>query len=225
MTFPGGFGQDSLNRPAVMQSAGDDTFAPSESIRPLLHIHGFTVECQQSVVAPVVGLLFGGCPSAVIRRVVAVVVDAIKPSARRRITHVGIESCERFAPSVADADATRTVANEGRVFFAVAAAQHAAPCAVFAWFCSFAQVVASRSSRSLALRACQAAAGLRSSALQVVRRSYLFTAAVARTFPQRLSSFRCFGITRNNQLSKPRTGQINVSHITGLRLCVPSITT
>lgn len=225
MTFSWFIGQDSLNRPAVMQPAGDDAFTPPEPIRPLLNVHGFTTKCQQPVVAPVVGLLLGGCPSAVLRRVVAVVVDAVKPSARRRITHVGMELGKGFTPAITDPDSASTIANEGRVFFAVAAAKHPTPCAVLAWLCRFAQAVAPSQRSSLALCLRQTATGLRSSAFQIVRSGYLFAAAVARAFPQRLPAIRCTSVTRNNQLSKPRSSQVNVSHSIGPRLCVPLIIT
>lgn len=225
MTLSWLLSQRSLDRPPVVKAAGDDALVPTKVVAPLLDVHSLSVECQKSVVAPVIGLLFSGCPPTVLWRVIALVVDAVKPSTSGGVTHVGIKVGEGCTPAIAHSDTACTVADKGRVFFVITAAQHSRPCAVFAWLRRFAQVVTSCSRSSLALRLRQAAAGLCSSALQVVRSGYLFTTAVARTFPQRLPAFRCSGVARSNQLSKPHPSQISVSHSIGIRSCVPLIIT
>lgn len=77
-------------------------------------------------------LLLAGRPSAVIRGVISVTVDAVnRMQFRRLLSHVGKKVLKTVAPSVANLNATRSVKSVGDVFLVGAASNHAHPRMIF----------------------------------------------------------------------------------------------
>lgn len=81
---------------------------------------------------PIVGLLFRCGPSAILRRVVAVVVDSIQRSVGWTRAHVAIEGFERSAPAGANRDSSASVGLELMKVRVLAALDHAFPTVILA---------------------------------------------------------------------------------------------
>ena len=75
---------------------------------------------------PIVCLLFGCGPSAILRLVVAVVVDAVDRQPRLAVTHIGKEIC-KYVPPIADGYPASSVIHEPPAGWAVATLKHAMP--------------------------------------------------------------------------------------------------
>lgn len=82
--------------------------------------------------APVVGLLSMGGPSAIVGRISGVVVDAIQCASLRAWSHVGKEVLESL-PALTNGDTAAPILGIGRVGWIQTAATHLDPCAVFGW--------------------------------------------------------------------------------------------
>jgi len=125
--------QGALNRPA---HSGDSLmqcgFPDAESVGPFLHRHSHAAEFDHSIGAPVISLLARGGPSAIIRRVWTVYVDAVEGCPGRSRPDVSIEPHEVVAPFVADDDTAPAIQSKLRRSLVVAARLCAEPRHVFA---------------------------------------------------------------------------------------------
>lgn len=82
--------------------------------------------------ASVLCLLKVARPSAIVRRIGTVVIDALKCESRcRPLAHVGDEVCERMPPSIADSDSATAIAMERLRRWIDAALNHGLPSVVF----------------------------------------------------------------------------------------------
>src|SRR5690348_4544857 len=79
--------------------------------------------------ASIVGLLLRRGPSAILWRIVPVIVDAVDASTWRSHAHVTDKVLEHH-PAVAHADAAPSVVLERWMFFVIAALLHLLPCAI-----------------------------------------------------------------------------------------------
>lgn len=145
-------GQGFVNCPTLRQSRNDrstrDTCAPG----PILDAHGLAIHGEKARFARVQNLLSARSPSAVVRRIRAVVVDAVDRMVLRwPRTHVGKKVSERVAPTFADENASASVVGIGDVVPVVAASVHGHPRQMFRRVC---QTVRSRgANKSLAPKA------------------------------------------------------------------------
>jgi hypothetical protein len=125
-------------------------------------------------------------PSAILRRVIAVVVDAIQRSACWALAHVQQEVLERVEPSVANADAPASVVSVLWARLQVAANLHARPRTV-RFGVAPNSAMPMRRVRCLGAIKGEASAALSLSVLKVLRRNDLFCPAIAATQPVRAS--------------------------------------
>jgi hypothetical protein len=79
------------------------------------------------VLVTVCGLLFPSGPTAVVRLVVAVIVNALKRFTDRAFSHVGNEVCKRFGPSIADLYTSAAVSMKVRRLLVSASHLHCHP--------------------------------------------------------------------------------------------------
>ncbi len=110
--------QRTFDRPAKPHALQQGVRFHSPNVRPLGKTSRRPLECQQVVFPTVSALLGACCPAAILRAVVAIVVDAINRMLRGGASpHVQEKHCEVF-PSIADSDAASTVVHvlgRGRV--------------------------------------------------------------------------------------------------------------
>lgn len=100
--------------------------------RPRLHAHGFAVERDAPCFRGVLALFDHRRPSAIARRVAALIVDPFHGVlSRRPWPHVGQKSLERLAPFCTDRDTTPPVAGVKITGLVFAAPDHALPDSVF----------------------------------------------------------------------------------------------
>lgn len=123
---PQRFRKSSLQRPLHVDYprtqclVWDACFSTPSSYRLL-----FPIPFNHSITPLIVGLLIESGPSAVARRVGAIVVNAIDfMLGRRSRPHVGIESNERFAPSRTDANPSGSIPPMSSVSGRMASANH-----------------------------------------------------------------------------------------------------
>jgi len=100
-----------LDRPAMFKSQSDQVSIRPKVARPLSNSFSDSIECQPSIVTPIIGILFRCDPAAIIRRIWAIVVNAIKLGTWWFGSHVGVEIDKGLCPSFADCDASRTVSS------------------------------------------------------------------------------------------------------------------
>lgn len=225
MTLAWGFSKGALNRPAVVKAAGDDAFMPPKPLGPLLYIQRDAVQRQKAIASTVVCLFFGTRPSAVVRGIIFVVVDTLKPSALWRVLHIGEKGRKGISPFSADANPPRAVSGERRVLFAVASALHSIPGPVFFRLCRLAQSMCLRLRRVSPLRKRHAPARSRVAAPKIAGLRNLFATAIAKTLPCRQPLFVRPGIALHNQFAKSMTAQINTLHNIAFRICDALIVT
>lgn len=135
MTIPSanGFGKRSINGPlafieALVQRAGIHT----RSACPLTNRHGSVVVRDVTTVGAVIALFSNGRPSAIVRRVIAVVVNAVDGMFRGWArSHVLIEGIKGIAPTLTNLNAPAAIARVSIYCRIVAAIQHRIPRRVF----------------------------------------------------------------------------------------------
>lgn len=156
---------------------------------------------------PCVSRLLSKCgPTAIVRRVWAIVVDAVNGVLRRRLrSHVGQESLEGVAPTVTDSDATPAIVLKSRRVRIQATSFHGFPCSMFWSACQAVNLVGFGCTLLLV-----AAAACVFTNAQVVTLSDRRIAAVAGTQPPQLvsASTKAFN---DNESSEPFSGEINKS--------------
>ncbi len=124
-----------LKRPAASQPQFQCARLNAETGLPLRDRHAPAVELYKDVLALVVVLLKACRPTAIVRFIVPVIVDAVDAVLRRRArTHVGIEICE-VVPSLTDLDPAPAIVGELVIGGVDAALADATPDAPFGGFC------------------------------------------------------------------------------------------
>lgn len=98
---------------------------------PLSDVHGSSIKGDMPVVSLVIGLLSITRPSAVIRRIWAVVVDALNGKAVWAWPHISQEVFKRLLPAVTNRNTASSVSGIGRRFWVSATFDHAAPTLIF----------------------------------------------------------------------------------------------
>lgn len=101
--LPNGTGQCLIDtQPVDEQARPDKVFAQTEFVAPFLHRLASSLVFKYHIAAAVILLLLREYPTAILRGVVAVAVDAVKlVFTRRGLTHVFKEQPERRKPAVA----------------------------------------------------------------------------------------------------------------------------
>lgn len=98
----------------------------TQFIAPLLHCLSFAAPRKKTVVASIISLFFSRGPSTIIRRVVAIIVYAVKRTSFWRRSHIGVEILEGL-PSFAYADSSSSVSGKTRVIAVLATNPHRYP--------------------------------------------------------------------------------------------------
>ncbi len=125
--------ESSFDRPATSEPHFQDVLMDSEFVCPCSDTHELPVEGEQFCSIGVSHLLLSRRPAAVARLVVPVVVDPVDLMFLRRTwPHVGKEVLERVHPTVANRDATATVAAPSFVIRVFASTFKASPDGIFA---------------------------------------------------------------------------------------------
>jgi len=75
---------------------------------PLIMIQCHAIQCKPAVSMPIVCLLLGSCPHAVIFRVWAIIVKALNRCSRRTISHISAERC-KILPFIADINSATAI--------------------------------------------------------------------------------------------------------------------
>lgn len=121
-------GDGFFDGPIPEKSSTQRLNAKIDAPRPFSQDEGLAVQRQADVVATVTHLFFFGCPSAILRRIRAIVIDAINrvPHGWAR-SHVFAERGEAVAPTVAHHNAATTVVAIDCRGGNVAARPHASP--------------------------------------------------------------------------------------------------
>ena len=149
----------------------------------------------------IIRLLKDGCPAAILRRVVAIVVAAINGVLRRGPgTHVRKESLKGLRPAFANHDPSSTVMFPAGVMRVPATVFHLLPAAILH---SFVSAVLSHCSQP------QAATARGVSRPQINPRYGGCLAAIAATFPERISSGVTPCPTENQQHAYAFVGHVN----------------
>ena len=113
---------------ATVETRGESRIVYSKGIGPLRERAGSILICDSFVDTRIVGLLFGGSPSTILRGIRTIVINTVNGMARRwPWSHISIESCEIIAPLLAHDNATSTIVMIFAMIRVVAACFHADP--------------------------------------------------------------------------------------------------
>ena len=156
--------------------------------------------------APVVGLFLSRGPSAVPRRIRAVIVDAVNGHASRRLTHV-LQERLKGQPPITNPNATAAVSVKGGISLIQAPPLESAPYVVGASVSHAVRRVCPASDNFIL----EASAGSRNPASQVRGLGNRNRPALAQTFPRRPASLR--GATDGRQTAKFDPAQIETLHV------------
>lgn len=103
---------------------------------PLSKRLSFAAKGEQWHAALIVALLLRCSPFAIIRFVIAFIVDALKGVCAGRLApHVGVEILKRFKPTVANCNPATSVPKVGFIFQVITSLLHTNPASVFTAFC------------------------------------------------------------------------------------------
>ena len=182
MTTTGRLSQGAFDRPAkLLDPTGDQLVAHACSTRGLFHRHSLASHCDVSAVTRIAQLLKDGFPSAVGRRVWAVIVDtAERVLWRRTRPHIKQKPREIVAPFFAHVDPSGSVVAVGRVARVVTAPLRASPRIVL-W--SVGKPMSSQVSAGVLTR--ETAATLRNAAHRVLRKAHGIVSAITPKSPHR----------------------------------------
>jgi hypothetical protein len=192
----------SLIAPAASNARRDGALRNAHFTRPLRNGHCGAANRDAVIVSPVVGLLDGGSPAAVTRRIVGAGDTAIQRGSDRARAHVGDKCLERVAPAFADGDSGAAVPLEivpGRV---VTARDHVFPRLALTVKPCAAVVVALSLCRRFPLFDSKAPAGARRSLVQVGGLRNLLAAAVAAAEPLRAALRGVFGARNRRKFAE-----------------------
>lgn len=177
-----------------------------------------TSEMEAIKTLPLIGGLFlHGCPSAIIRRVGTVVVDALKRMFRRGFwSHIGEEVSEGVSPTVADVDTSRAIVAVKLTGFDVTTVITAVPRYIFRRATS-----AMRDESNLGLVKHETAAAFRVPILQRISSYWKQFAALTTAHPSKMFAL-VIVIIQRGQSSEPLTGQVfrfrpSLAHLTILQ--------
>ena len=118
------FGQYTTSIPTGANAVSNCVGMNAELACPLRDSHGFTIERQHMVNTCVVALFGNSRPSTVLRRVWAIVVNAVKRMPLWTHAHVIEEILKRFTPAVANFNASVAVILEAYIVWVVTSAEH-----------------------------------------------------------------------------------------------------
>src|SRR3990167_8619791 len=186
---PNWHGQGLIWCPAVPQAVGQCLTLDTDYFSPLRDRVRLPLEGDAMAAARVVALMLLSGPAAILGRVRAVIVDAIKGMPRRRsAADVTQERCKGRAPLSADVNPSRAVQMEVPIVRILAATDDVRPGHIFRRLVAAPSVAVAmlRGSGAFAL---QAAATLRHAGFQVRRHHGLCSAAFTDAFPM------CFAMT------------------------------
>lgn len=192
----------SLIVPAASNARGDGALRDSGLARPLGNSHRGAANRDAVIVSPVVGLLDGGSPSAVTRRIVGAGGTAIQRGASRSSAHVGHECLERVAPALADGNSTASVPLEIAPARIVAARQHVFPRLAFTVKLGPAVLMALGLRRHFPLFDAETPAGASRSLVEISGLRNFLAAAIATTKPLRAALRGVFGARNRRKFAE-----------------------
>ena len=121
-----------LGAPSVGDSVRDSVGGDAALLAPFRNCQGPAVECHSAISSPVHALLPARRPSAILRRVRAVIVDPVETMLRRRTrAHVAIKRGEPLPPFLAHPNPARPVIREASRVRVMAAIPRRLPRPVF----------------------------------------------------------------------------------------------
>ena len=208
----------SLFIPSAKQSLVDQIAVSAKFIAPLLDGLSLSVHCDEPIGSRVVRLLFARRPAAVLRRVIAVNVDADDCATGRSAPHVVSKRAEGLAPSVADFDSAPAISGIAVVGRVATATQHVLPGFIFSRPISAVVRMALHLRRRFSLLLRKTPARLRAAALHFRGYGDLFAAAVTSVAPQRLLSGVCSSAFNSDETPKSLSGNVGfATHASLLR--------
>lgn len=178
---PWGLGQRALQGPRA-KAVVHRRLRDAESLCPCRGRQRLTSEVNQACRRAIVVLLLPRRPSAILGRIVGVVVDPIEREPGSRISHVGVERA-RIAPPLAHANSASAVPMKAKTVRVVAAADHSDPSLIPACAAVDGSAVL-RHSHPRALPA-KTPTGSNESGGKVLVRDHSFGTALARATPPR----------------------------------------
>lgn len=119
-----GFGQYATSIPTETNAVSNCVGMNTELACPLRDSHGFTIERQYMVDTCVVALFGNSRPSTILRRVWAIVVNAVERMPLWTHAHVIEKILKRFTPAVANFNASVAVILEAYIVRVVTSAEH-----------------------------------------------------------------------------------------------------
>lgn len=190
--------QHALQRPPEFLASPKCGLRYAKTGRPFDGWQGQPVVSQKSGTASIARLLDGCRPSTILRRVVAIGIDAVQAVIRWARSHIAQECGERFQPRVTHSDPASAVAREAVVVRIVATCLRVSPRAIFLALRSAMRTRASRCDFSTPTTATDDVSANKRSA-----RHDGFFAAFALTAPMRVV---CAGVWCTFKNSQPTDG-------------------
>ncbi len=197
------FRQHSINRPSVAQSAADGPLRYIKPFCPFGYRQRFAAEGKAMVLSGICVLLGDCCPSAIFRRVRAIVIDTIKRAPCWTFAHISDEVGEGFAPSLADDNTARPIPLVRFIARGIASRNHLGV--------SIPQVMGRVSMRGIVLSCriwTQAPATLGSTSCELCAFDLALIAAIAEAIPDRTATTINMGERDGEQTAKPLTGNV-----------------
>ena len=125
-------GQCLFESPSPAKPATQCRIVDANPTSPRANAHGFTVERDSLGTTSVLSLFHYSCPPTVLRFVVAVIVNSVNRIVETwLLSHVSQKVCKRLQPSLANCDASSTIAVIVRGARIVATSLHFLPSVVF----------------------------------------------------------------------------------------------
>ena len=195
------------NRQPGCDAVGDGFLAAMQFSRPSGNTQRHAAVCYSVRAGSVLSLFFHGSPTAIGRRVVAIIIDSLKRMSRRgALSHVGQETRERFSPCQADPDAATAISCVIRPIRVLAARDHVFPDAIFG------QVAQAVRPRGFAARVViETTTALRVSGSESARGNFIRTTAIASAAPIRLG-VSLVSFVDYDQSTESLAGQIVALH-------------
>lgn len=188
--------------PAASNARCDGALGNTYLARPLRDGHCGAANRDAVIASPVVGLLDGGSPAAVTRRIVGAGNTAIQRGSDRARAHVGDESLKRVAPAFADRDSSAAVPLEIVPARIAAPRQHVFPRLTLTVKPRAAVCVALGLRRRFPLLDAKASAGARCSLVEIGGLRNFLAAAVAATEPLRAALRGVFGARNRRKFAE-----------------------
>ena len=120
------FGQGAFNGPTTLYSISECPTSNNRMFRPLGNAHGLAIMGDEVVGSHVTRLLFTSSPTAVLRRVIAVVINSIKCHAFWRVAHISYKVIESV-PATAYANSSAAIAAVTGFRGVIATLKHRSP--------------------------------------------------------------------------------------------------